>query len=100
MRISERNLRFLLCFGPPLLYLTIFMIVPYGYMFYFSFLKKAGYSIEHTLNVGNYVRVFTNPLYLSVILSSARIALIVTVLAVIIGYALAFFIAYIAKPSR
>jgi spermidine/putrescine transport system permease protein len=76
------------------------MIVPYGYMFYFSFLKKAGYSIEHVFNLNNYVRVFTNPLYLSVILNSARIAALVTILSVVIGYALAFFIAYIAKPRH
>ena len=59
----DRALRFVLCFGPPMAYLTLFMSVPYLDILSFSFWKVDSYVISREFNFDNYQRVFANPLY-------------------------------------
>ena len=51
-------------------------------------------QIQHHATLANYVHLFTNPLYLTVILRSLRIAFSVVLLSLLIGYPLAFFLVY------
>jgi spermidine/putrescine transport system permease protein len=96
----RRRLHFLLCFGPPFLYLLLFMVLPYANMFQYSFWKKQGYFVVPELNVDNYLRFFDNPLYLNTLLGSLEIALVVTLFANLIGYPLAYFLAFVAGRHR
>ena len=98
--VRRRRLYFFLCFGPPFLYLFVFMILPYLNMFQFSFWKKSGYFTVPELNIDNYVRFFENPLYLNTLLGSLEVALIVTVFANLLGYPLAFFLVFVARRHR
>lgn len=98
--LTNRRVRFLLCFGPPAVYLLVFMALPYGYMFYFSFLKTSGYSIVAEFNIDSYIRAITNPLYLGVLFRTVKIALIVTFFSVVLGYSLAFYMAFIASKGQ
>lgn len=100
MKSRDEAIRFGLSFGPPFAYLMLFMVLPYAYMFLYSFWKKADYSVVADFNIDNYVRAFQNPLYVNVILNSLKIAFFVTVSAVVLGYLLAMFIAFVARSSH
>jgi len=90
----------------PAFWLTLFFLVPFAVVFGISLaVKQFGqppYSdlmtttegtVQLTLHLSNYVRVFTSPLYISAYLSSVTIAAISTVIALLIGYPMAYFIA-------
>jgi spermidine/putrescine transport system permease protein len=98
--IRRRRIHFLLCFGPPFLYLFVFMILPYLNMFLYSFWKKSGYFVVPELNIDNYMRFFENPLYLNTLLNSLEVALIVTLFANLLGYPLAYFLVFVARRHR
>jgi len=100
MKSRGETIRFGLTFGPPFAYIFIFMVLPYAYMFIYSFWRKADYSVVADFNVDNYIRAFQNPLYINVILNSLQIAFFVTAGAVVIGYLLALYIAFVAKSSH
>jgi len=96
----DRILRFALCFGPSFAYLVVFMIVPYLLILIFSFWQVEGYAIIRDLTIGNYIRIFENPLYWGTVLKSLEIAFIVTIAANVIGYPLAFFLVFVAGRHR
>jgi spermidine/putrescine transport system permease protein len=96
----DRILRFALCFGPSFAYLVAFMIVPYVLILTFSFWQVEGYAIVREFTIGNYIRIFENPLYWSTVLKSLEVAFIVTIAANLIGYPLAFFLVFVAGRNR
>ena len=53
-----------------------------------------------TLNFGNFAYLFDDPLYLNAYLSSLRIAFISAVIALFVGYPIAYYIARSPEPRR
>ncbi len=96
----QRNLRFLLCFGPPFVYLIVFMILPYLEVLSFSFWQVEYYAVVRDFTLENYQHIINNSLYQTVILNSLEVALIVTIAANLIGYPLAFFLVFVAQRHR
>jgi spermidine/putrescine transport system permease protein len=85
---------------PPLLWVTAFLLVPYTLLFSYSFWRVTpAQTIEHAWNVHNYVELIRQSTYLEVLLRSARIASAVTVLSLLLGYPLAYFLSFHA-PLR
>jgi len=99
-RRRQRLLWFLLCFGPPFLYLLVFMLLPYANILLYSFWKVENYAIVHDLNIDNYLKFFENPLYTRVLWNSLFVATVVTTCAILVGYPLAFFLAFVAGKHR
>lgn len=99
MRSTRRNA--LLVTLPPFAWVTLFLFLPYGLLFCCSFwrLSEAQQILEQP-TLANYAHLFANPLYLTVILRSLRIALSVVVLSLVIGYPLALFLAFHAGRHR
>lgn len=80
---------------PPLLWVTAFLLVPYALLFCYSFWSvSAQQTIIHNWNLQNYVQLIRNPTYLSVLFRSLRIAAAVTLLALLLGYPLAYFLSF------
>ena len=80
---------------PPLLWVTAFLLVPYALLFCYSFWRVTpAQVIEHQWNLSNYVALVREPTYLQVLLRSARIAAAVTVLSLLIGYPLAYYVSF------
>ena len=69
-------------------------------MFQYSFWKKELYTVAAEFNWDNYARVWSNPLYRRVLFNSLEVAAIVTVLANLVGYPLAYFLAFVARKHR
>nr|WP_072346365.1 ABC transporter permease subunit [Devosia enhydra] len=96
----------------PALWLTLFFLVPLAVVLQISFsIKEFGrppYSdmlsfaedgtVQMTLHLSNYMRLFQDSLYVSAYFSSIRIALISTLIALLIGYPMAYAIA--RAPDR
>lgn len=85
---------------PPLLWVTLFLLLPYALMFAHSFWSVSDGVILHNWNVQNYKTLFENPLYLSVLFRTMRIAASVTILSLLLGYPLAYFLSFHAGPRK
>ncbi len=74
-------------------WLIVFFIVPLLIVLLYSFLSRGPYGqVEWTWHPGNYARFF-DPLYLSILGRSFRIAGLTTLLCLLFGYPTAYFIA-------
>lgn len=86
--------------GPGVLFLIVFMAIPVGLLAFYTFFRRGrfgGVVFEFTLD--NWIKL-TEPLYLGVIGQSIGLALIVTVLALLIGYPMAYAIAGLSPKWR
>jgi spermidine/putrescine transport system permease protein len=79
---------------PPLVWITAFLLLPYAFLFCFSFWQVRSQTIVHHWNFSNYEELLKNPLYTQVFLRSARIAGAVTLLALLLGFPLAYFLSF------
>ncbi len=94
------HLRLVAFLGPAALYALVFILVPYANLLIYSFWKTDNYTIVRDFNLGNFARVFESPVYLSVIANSLLVASIVTICAVVLGYALALYVAFFTGMRR
>ena len=84
--------------GPGLVYWLALFLVPVGLILVYSFFRRTSIGgIEYTFTLDNYVRA-TEPVFVKVFLFSIRTALITTAIALVLGYATAYFIA--TRPAR
>jgi spermidine/putrescine transport system permease protein len=80
---------------PPVLWVTVFLLVPYAILFCYSFWSVSPQQvIVHNWNLQNYLQLIRNPIYLTVLFRSMRIAATVTLLALILGYPLAYYASF------
>lgn len=80
---------------PPLLWITVFLLIPYAMLFCFSFWRVSLLqTIVHDWNLGNYREILRNPMYSAVFFRSALIATAVTTAAVLLAYPLAYFLSF------
>lgn len=92
--------RGLLLIGPPLLYLLVFLVIPYGEILLHSVWQVDGYTISQTLTSENYARIAENPLYRQVLWNSFSTAMLVTLCSLVLGYPLAFYLTFVASRHR
>lgn len=86
---------------PPLLWVTVFLLVPYAILFCYSFWSvSSAQTIVHNWNFQNYMQLARNPIYLQVLFRSMRIAASVTVLALLLGYPLAYYLSFHAAKRK
>ncbi|WP_348633181.1 ABC transporter permease, partial [Mesorhizobium sp. M2A.F.Ca.ET.029.05.1.1] len=86
--------------GPAALYAILFIVVPYTNLFAYSFWKTENYATIRDFSLDNFARILRSATYLSVIGNSLLVAGIVTLCAVLLGYALAFYVAFFTGPRR
>jgi spermidine/putrescine transport system permease protein len=86
---------------PPLLWVTVFLLLPYAILFCYSFWSvSSAQVIVHDWNLQNYFQLVRNPIYLQVLLRSMRIAASVTVFALLLGYPLAYYLSFHAAKRK
>jgi len=84
--------------GPVSIWMIIFVMLPLIYILVISFMTRNVYGgIEYTFTLENYKEML-QPLYLKVIWKSLKLAFLTTVVCLLIGYPLAYWIA--SKPSK
>jgi len=85
---------------PPMLWVAVFLLLPYVLMFAHSFWTVHDGMILHQWNVRNYAKLFQNPLYLDVLFRTMRIAGSVTLLSLLLGYPLAYYMSFHAGVRK
>jgi spermidine/putrescine transport system permease protein len=86
---------------PPVLWVTVFLLVPYAILFCYSFWSVSPQQvIVHNWNMQNYFQLIRNPIYLTVLFRSMRIAATVTLLALVLGYPLAYYVSFHAAKRK
>jgi len=85
---------------PPLLWVGIFLILPYLLMFAHSFWMVREGAIVHHWNWDNYKTLLTNPVYLEVLFRTMRIAGAVTLFSLLLGYPLAYYLSFHGGPRK
>src|SRR5258708_21783922 len=85
---------------PPLLWVCLFLLLPYALMFAHSFWLVRDGSLVHHWNLQNYRALFTNSLYFQVFLRTPRIAASVTLCSLLLGYPLADYLSFHTGPRK
>jgi len=86
---------------PPVLWVSVFLLVPYAILFCYSFWSVTPQQvIVHNWNLQNYLQLIRNPIYLTVLFRSMRIAATVTLLALVLGYPLAYYVSFHALKRK
>lgn len=89
---------------PVVVWLLVFLILPYLNLFLYSFWTNGAFTVEKTFTLENYLRFFTgdasgNGQY-TILLDTLRTSLIVTIITVLISFPLAYFIQFVVKKAR
>ena len=85
---------------PPLFWVVAFLLLPYALMFSHSFWAVREGVVVHQWNLHNYRTLFENPLYLQVLFRTMRIAVSVTFCSLLLGYPLAYYLAFHAGARK
>jgi spermidine/putrescine transport system permease protein len=86
---------------PPLLWVSVFLLVPYALMFAYSFWSVSeAQTIVHSWGLANYGELLSRPLYHQTLLRSAWIAARVTTLSLVLGYPLAYLLSFHAGERK
>jgi spermidine/putrescine transport system permease protein len=80
--------------APPLLWVGLFLLLPYALMFAHSFWIVRDGILVHRWNLQNYVALFSKPVYVEVFLRTMRIAASVTLCSLLLGYPLAYYLSF------
>jgi spermidine/putrescine transport system permease protein len=87
--------------APPLVWVTIFLLVPYLLMFGYSFWSVSpSQAIIHSWTFDNYRELTVKPVYWETLLRSMWIAARVTLFSMLLGYPLAYFLSFYAGARK
>lgn len=86
---------------PPVAWVVAFLLVPYAALFCYSFWSVSpAQAIVHNWNFQNYLRLFQNPMYPTVLFRSMAIAASVMICALLLGYPLACYLSFHAAKRK
>jgi spermidine/putrescine transport system permease protein len=84
----------------PLLWMIAFLFIPYAVMFTYSFYSRGFPAIAPDFQFGNYLALVTDPQYYQVLMRTLKIAIFVSLLALVIAYPLAYFLVFRIRTPR
>jgi len=85
---------------PPLLWVGLFLLLPYTLMFAHSFWAVHDGVLVHQWNLHNYATLFSKPVYVGVLLRTMRIAASVTLCSLLLGYPVAYYLSFHAGARK
>jgi spermidine/putrescine transport system permease protein len=85
---------------PPLLWVGLFLLLPYALMLAHSFWAVRNGFLVHEWNLGNFKILFSNPVYAQVLFRTIRIAASVTLFSLLLGYPLAYYVSFQARAQK
>lgn len=98
MKLDRRSLPgFAALFAAPFAWVMLLLVVPYLIMISISFWSREFPLFVPDFQFGNYVQIFSDPQYSTVILRTAKIAALVTTFALLLGYPLAYFLVFTVR---
>ena len=100
MNFSRQRLAGGLVLGIPILWIAVFMLLPYAIIFTYSFWTKQYPTFLPDFQFGNYINLINDPQYARVLLRTLKISLLVSLSALLLGYPFAYFLAFRCKSAR
>lgn len=89
-----------LILGIPILWIILFMLVPYGVLLTYSFWIKKYPLFVPAFQLGNYWALLADPQYLLVLLRTLKIALLVSAASLLLAYPFAYFLVFrLSNPN-
>ncbi len=86
---------------PPLMWVALFLLVPYALMFAYSFWSVSpAQTIIHSWNLSNYRDLLSHDVYRQTLLRSAWIAARVMIFSLLLGYPVAYLLSFHAGPRK
>jgi spermidine/putrescine transport system permease protein len=86
---------------PPMLWVAIFLLVPYALMFAYSFWSVSPtQAVVHSWSIANYRELFSHAVYRQTLLRSAWIAARVMIFSLLLGYPLAYLLSFHAGATK
>jgi spermidine/putrescine transport system permease protein len=85
--------------APPGLWIAVFFVLPMATIVLLSFWRVVDYDIVADFTLANYQKLF-RPLYLDVFWRTIKVSLLVTVISLLIGYPVAYYLARKTKRFR
>ncbi|MBV1725737.1 MAG: ABC transporter permease [Hoeflea sp.] len=95
MQKDIKRLSLYLLFAPFAMWITLLIILPHLGMFYISMREKVAPRV-YEFGFDNYINFFNEPIYWNTLLRTGSMSLLVTVLALLLGFPIAYYIAKIA----
>ena len=95
MQKDIKRLSLILLFAPFALWIFLLIVLPHLGMFYIWVREKVGPRM-YEFGLGNYINFFTEPIYWNTLIRTGSMSLLVTVLALLLGFPIAYYIAKIA----
>ena len=86
--------------APPLLWVGLFLLLPYALMFAHSFWAVREGVVVHEWSLRNFHTLISNPVYFEVLLRTMRIAASVMLFSLLLGYPLAYYLSFHAGPRK
>lgn len=101
MTVTRRSLKaFVALFSLPFTWAIVFMVVPYLVMMSIGFWSRQFPLFVPDFQFGNFIQLFSEPQYTTVILRTLKIALLVMAGAILLGYPLAYFLVFTVTSTR
>jgi len=95
-----KRLSLFLLFAPFALWILLLIMLPHAGMLFISMREKIAPRV-YEFGFANYINFFTEPIYWNTLLRTGSMSLLVTMLALLLGFPIAYYIAKIAgKRSR
>ncbi|MGL5113073.1 MAG: ABC transporter permease [Flavobacterium sp.] len=86
---------------PLLLWLFLFLVLPYLFILTQSFVSTDDFgNVVYKLNIDSYLKIFTNPLYYETLIRTFLYAIIVAIVCIILSLPLAYFIAFKVAKNK
>jgi len=86
---------------PPLLWVSLFLLLPYALMFFYSFWSVSpAQTIIHSWNLSNYRDLLSHDVYRQTLLRSASIAARVMIFSLLLGYPVAYLLSFYAGMRK
>lgn len=95
-KINGFKLGTLLLMLPLLVWLVFLILLPHVDLLIVSLREKLGYR-EYAFSFQNYIEFFTEPLYWNTFVRTAIMSILATIITLLIGFPVAYFIAKVAK---
>ncbi|MEM1399269.1 MAG: ABC transporter permease, partial [Pseudomonadota bacterium] len=95
MQKDIRRLSFILLFAPFALWIVLLILLPHAGMLMLSLREKVAPRV-YEFSFANYIDFMQEPIYWNTLLRTGSMSLLVTFLALLIGFPIAYYIAKIA----
>lgn len=86
--------------GPALLLLGLFLALPLLVMFGMTFFRSGVFGVQLQPTLANYANLFTDTIYLTLLLKSLRMSLTVTAIVMLVSYPAAYWLAKVVRQRK